>query len=65
MFYHNWLSSLTDFGFQIPVITIADALRKSKTTAKQHDVLIAAETTEITEELQELFHFNTFDNGKN
>lgn len=54
-----------DFHSQIPVITVTDALRKSETTAKQQDVLIAVETIEITEELQELFHFNTFDNGKN
>lgn len=54
-----------DFHSQIPVITITDAFRKSKTTAKQHDVLIAVETIEVTEELQELLHFNTFDNGKN
>lgn len=54
-----------DFHSQIPVITVTDAFRKSKTTAKQHDVLIAVETIEVTEELQELLHFNTFDNGKN
>lgn len=54
-----------DFHSQIPVITITDAFRKSETTAKQHDVLIAVEAIEVTEELQELFHFNTFDNGKN
>lgn len=53
------------FGSQIPVITITDALRKSKATAEQHDVLIAAEAIEITEELEKLFHFNAFDDGKN
>lgn len=65
VFHHNWLQSLMDFHSQIPVITVTDALRKSETTAKQHDVLIAVEAIEVTEELQELFHFNTFDNGKN
>lgn len=65
VFYHNWLQLLMDFHSQIPVITITDAFRKSKATAKQHDVLIAVEAIEVTEELQELFHFNTFDNVKN
>lgn len=54
-----------DFHSQIPVITVTDAFRKSETAAEQHDVLIAVETTEVTEELQELFHFNTPDNGEN
>lgn len=54
-----------DFHSPIPVITVTDAFRKSETAAEQHDVLIAVETTEVTEELQELFHFNTLDNGEN
>lgn len=59
---YNWHLSLNDLGSQIPVITVTDALRESKATAKKQDMLIATEAMKIHEELEELVHIHAFDN---